>query len=139
MSNLIDSINESFFGQTKTDQKVLLKEISTNDQKLGIRLIENLDYLNNISCLTTRMKIDLLKSIELEDLAVALKITTKDVIINFAKDLTRNLLKDFLYYLNKPQKVSAVIKAQDKVSRVMRHLENRGLIHLDPEYFKLVV
>ena len=58
MSYKFGNINESYFGQTEKDQQTLLKDISANNQRLGIQLIENITYLNNVKHLNIKMKKD---------------------------------------------------------------------------------
>lgn len=124
-----------FCGLEYEDQISMLNRIELNNKQLSINIKDNIDYLDRLRYLTTKMKIEFLQSIEHDLLASALRMSSKELIYELLVELTPNMQNDFLDKLAVERPASGICKAQDQIISFVREKESSGEYVLDPMLF----
>ena len=94
-----------------------------------------MEYLDQLRYMTTQMKVEFLKTVNQDLLAVALRLSSKELIFELFSELTQTMQKEFLEKLQQERPASAICKAQDDIVKLVREKENKGEIVLDPKAF----
>ncbi|MAZ49591.1 MAG: hypothetical protein CME65_13605 [Halobacteriovoraceae bacterium] len=126
---------ELYCGLDFEQQTKILNNIEQKNRVLANNLRDNIEYLDKLRYMTVQMKVDFLKSIEHELLAVALRLSSKELIYELFSEVTERMQDEFLDKLQAERPASAVCKAQDDLLKVIREKESRGEIVLDPTAF----
>ena len=85
--------------------------------------------------MTTQMKVDFLKTINQDLLAVALRLSSKELVYELFSEVTVNMQDEFLDKLERERPASAICKAQDQIIAQIRQMVSLGEIVLDPKAF----
>jgi flagellar motor switch protein FliG len=93
------------------------------------------EELDRLRYLTLEMKRDLLLSVNHDVLAAALRLSSKEMIMELLGELTESMREEFLEKLDVPKPALTINKAQDQVMKVVRDKEKNGEIVLDPQSF----
>lgn len=128
-----------FCGLTYEEQVRTLNLIELTNKQLSLNIGDNIDYLDRLRYLTTKMKIEFLQETHLDLLATALRLSSKELIYELLIELTENMQNDFLEKLANEKPASAICKAQDKIIEFIRKKEATGEYILDPTSFTTYV
>ena len=109
--------------------------VEQKNKVLASNLKDNIEYLDKLRYMTVQMKVDFLKEVEHELLAVALRLSSKELIYELFSEVTERMQDEFLDKLQSERPASAVCKAQDQLLKLIREKEGRGEIVLDPTAF----
>ena len=126
---------ELYCGLDFEQQTKILNNIESKNKALASNLRDNIEYLDKLRYMTVQMKVDFLKGIEHELLAVALRLSSKELIYELFSEVTERMQDEFLEKLQSEKPASAVCKAQDQIVKIIREKEGRGEIVLDPTAF----
>ena len=130
---------DTFNGLDPDEQEKILATLEYTDKKLAISLRENLEVLYRLRFLTSQMKKELFLRFDGQLFATALRLCTKEIILELLVELTDNLRKEMLDHLAEPKPLSAIDKAQSQVIKIVREMEASGELVLDAVgYVKLV-
>ncbi len=114
-------------------QKAIVESIRESDDKLAVRIQEQLFVFDDIAMLDDRAIQQVLKSIETMDLAFALYSTSeeiKDLIFRNLSERARDSLKEEIDYLQSP-KAAEMKAAKSRIVGVVRELEESGAIEIE--------
>lgn len=128
-----------FCGLSSEEQINTLNSIEFKNPVLANNLRVNIRYLDRLRYMTSYMKTDFLKLMNLELLAVALRLSSKELIFELFSEVTKTMQTEFLEKLGTEKPASAICKAQDDIVKKMKELEKSGAIVLDPESFTTYV
>ena len=108
----------------------ILETIAEKNTELAEALKENMVVFEDLQYLTVNMLVDLFKEIDINDLALGLRIGSEDLKNHILGNISKRLGQDILDVLNGPPRpVTEVQRAVDKVMSVVRKkLENGELI-----------
>lgn len=123
---------EGFNGLDPDEQEKILATLEYTDKKLAISLRENLEVLYRLRFLTSQMKKELFLKLDGPLFATALRLCTKEIILELFIELTDNLRQEMLDLLKEPKPLSAIEKAQAQVIKIVRQMESSGELVLDP-------
>lgn len=123
---------EGFNGLDPDEQEKILATLEYTDKKLAISLRENLEVIYRLRFLTSQMKKELFLRFDNPLLATALRLCTKEIIMELFIELTDNLRSEMLELLAEPKPLSAIEKAQSQVIKIVREMEANGELVLDP-------
>lgn len=126
---------EMYCGLDFEQQTRILNNVETKNKVLASNLRDNIEYLDKLRYMTVQMKVDFLKEVEHELLAVALRLSSKELIYELFSEVTERMQNEFLEKLQAERPASAVCKAQDELLKVIREKEGKGEIVLDPTAF----
>ena len=126
---------EKYCGIDDEDQINLINRIETSNIVLANNIKDNIEFLDQLRYMTTHMKVDFLKQVNQDLLAVALRLSSKELIYDLFSEVTETIQEEFLYKLENERPPSAVCKAQDEMIRFIRQKEKTGEIVLDPKAF----
>ena len=126
---------EMFCGLDFETQNQILNKVELGNKALASMLRDNIEYLDRLRYMTTKMKVDFLQDIEHELLAVALRLSSKELIYELFSEVTERIQNEFLDKLQQEKPASAVCKAQDQIIKIMREKEASGEFVLDPTAF----
>jgi flagellar motor switch protein FliG len=124
-----------YCGVDNNDQTRLLNKIEAGNKALANNLKDNIEYLDQLRYMTTQMKVEFLKDVNHDLLAVALRLSSKELVYELFSELTKNMQEEFLDKLQNERPASAICKAQDEIVKLVRAKEKSGEIVLDPKAF----
>ncbi len=114
-------------------QKAIVESIREEDDKLAVRIQEQLFVFEDIEQLDDRAIQQVLKSIETMDLAFALHSASEgiqDLIFRNLSERARDSLKEEIDYLQSP-KAAEMKAAKSRIVAVVRELEESGVIEIE--------
>lgn len=117
------------------EQTRILNNVESKNKVLAANLRDNIEYLDKLRYMTTQMKVTFLKEIDHNLLAVALRLSSKELIYDLFSEVTETMQNEFLEKMQGEKPASAVCKAQDKIVAQIREKESSGEILLDPTAF----
>lgn len=120
-----------FYGYEVKEQAAVLHEISLRDERLSLALRENCDYLESLVFLTTNMRQELFRDVDVAVIAFAFRLSTRFLISEMMGTLSKNLKSELLYNLREKKTATAVLKSQKEVIRYVRQREAVGSFVLD--------
>lgn len=129
----------SFNGLTELDQERILRKISEDNAPLANNIKEQIEVIDRLRYLTTAMKQKFLLEVNLDLLAAALRIGSKELIYELMSEVTDTMREEFLYKLDESKAPSAINKAQDQIVKFMREKERAGELVLDAASFDTYV
>lgn len=129
----------SFNGLTDDEQVRVLRKIAEQNTVLANNLRDKIDQLDRLRYLTTAMKQQFLMDVNKDLLAVALRLSSKELIYDLLIDVTDTMREEFLYKLDQPKSATAVNKAQIDICKVISQKEKAGELILDPTAFEQYV
>lgn len=124
-----------YCGLDEEDQVQTLNKVESTNKVLSNNLKDNIEYLDKLRYMTTQMKVGFLKSINHELLAVALRLSSKELVYELFSEVSMNMKDEFLDKLQDEKPASAVCKAQDQIIKEIRDMEKSGEVVLDPKAF----
>ncbi len=126
---------ERYCGVDSEEQINLLNKIESSNKVLANNIKDNIEYLDKLRYMTTHMKVDFLKTINQDLLAIALRLSSKELIYDLFSELTETMQDEFLEKLETERPASAICKAQEEIIKEIRAKESAGEIVLDPKAF----
>ena len=129
----------TFNGLSETDQEKILRKVSEENIALSSNIREQMEVIDRLRYLTTQQKQQFLLDVNLDLLAAALRMGSKELIYDLMSEVTDTMREEFLFKLDKPLAPSAINKAQDEVVKFMREKEAIGELVLDPTSFETYV
>lgn len=130
---------DQYCGIDEEQQVQLINKVEGVNRILAANLKDNIEYLDKLRYLTTQMKIEVLQTLNHDLLAVALRLSSKELIYELFSEVTTTMQDEFLEKLQTEKPASAVCKAQDDIIKTLRGMESRGEIVLDPKAFTTYV
>lgn len=127
--------SDQYCGIDDEDQIKVINKIEGANKVLASNIKENIEYLDRLRYMTSHMKVGFLKDVNQDLLAVALRLSSKELIYELFSEVTETMQEEFLFNLNKERPPSSICKAQDEIIRFIRDKENSGEIVLDPKAF----
>lgn len=124
---------DKFCGLSYEEQIGKLASIESENRQLAINIRKNIDQLDRIRYLTSEMKVKLLETVELDLLACALRLSSKELVYELLIEVTQNIQDEFVEKLAVVMPASAVCKAQDKIVKVLLEKEKDGDFRMDPK------
>ena len=119
-------------GLSKSGREKILEIISKKDPNMAIILNENLYSFEDLKLLTPVMLIELLRSIKVHDLGLALKTASPELRDHILKNTPRVMRQEIEETLGGPPKLlSHVEEAQDRIMKVVREKIDKGQLILD--------
>ena len=122
-----------------TEQKKLLSKIAESEPKMAAKLRELMFSFNDLIYLTPTMLRDLLKSVSLPELGLALKVGSEELREFIFKNISKNMaleIKDGLE--GKLVPISQAEEAVEKIMNIAREKLDRGEIVIDKSGEELV-
>lgn len=118
----------------------ILETIKTKDERTFAVLKNNMIVFNDLVYLTQKMVMDLLREVKIEELGLALRGGSRELVDHFLNNLSTNMKNDLLEILRgKPRPMSEVEVAQQKIMDVVFRKIERGEIVIDREGAKKLV
>lgn len=124
-----------YCGVDNEGQLNILNKVESGNKVLANNIKDNIEYLDQLRYMTTQMKVEFLKTVNQDILAVALRLSSKELIYELFSELTKTMQDEFLEKLQSERPASAVCKAQDEMVKLVREKVNSGEIVLDPKAF----
>jgi flagellar motor switch protein FliG len=119
-------------GLSKSARDKVLEIISKKDPHMADTLNQNLYSFEDLKLLTPVMVIELLRSIKIPDMGLALKTASpelKDHILKNTPRVMRQEMEEIL--LGPPKLLSHVEEAQDRIMKIVREKIDKGQLVLD--------
>jgi hypothetical protein len=126
---------KTYCGINDEEQIYIINKIEKANIVLANNIKDNIEILDRLRYMTTHMKVGFLKSINQDLLAVALRLSSKELIYDLFSEVTQTIQEEFLYKLKNERPPSAICKAQEEIIKDIRNLEKNGEIVLDPKAF----
>ena len=126
----IDSIVDILNLADRATEKTILDDLSDEDPELAEKIKNQLFVFEDITLLTDKDIQVLLRRVESDDLALALKTASDEVsekIFSNQSNRAEQMLKEDIEYLG-PVRISDVEEAQQEVVNIIRRLEEEGEI-----------
>lgn len=124
-----------YCGLDYEEQVKMLNQVESANKVLSNNLKDNIEYLDQLRYMTTNMKVEFLKSVNHDLLAVALRLSSKELIYELFSEVTTTMQEEFLEKLQEEKSAAGICKAQDAVIGKVRQMEASGQIVLDPTAF----
>jgi flagellar motor switch protein FliG len=121
-------------GLSKAAREKVLETIQKKDPKMADAISKNMYTFDDLEYLTPIMLIELLRSIKIQDLGLALRIAKpelKNFILMNSPKLLRTEIEEVL--LGPPQLTSKVEEAQERIMEIVRLKINKGELILNKE------
>ncbi|MBK22737.1 MAG: hypothetical protein CME70_01925 [Halobacteriovorax sp.] len=114
-------------GLDREGRENVLEIIAKKDPQMAENLRKNMVTLEDLKYLTVKMLQELLRDIEITDLALALRISSDELKAHILQNVSSSLRKDIEdVLLGPPQSVSNVNEATDKVMEVVLKKIDKG-------------
>ncbi len=121
----------TYCGLSTSDQKKMLYTIEKKNPVLSKNLNVNIEYLDRLRYMTPNMKVEFLQVMDHKLLAIALRLSSKELVYDLFNDVSERIQKDFLDLLKEEKPASAVCKTQDQIIKEIREMEKTGKIILN--------
>ncbi len=124
-----------FNGLDEQTQQRKLKEIALKNNVLSARISENIEQIDRLRYLTQQMKGNFLARAQLGVLAIALRLSDKELIYDLLHDVSERLRDEILDKMTGEISAAAIEKAQGEIMKFIRQQELAGEIVLDPTMY----
>ena len=115
-------------------QQSLLADIARRDPEMAIKLKQNLVTFDDLQYLTVSMMKRLLQDVQLDDLGLALRGSSREVSEHILGMFSTGMKRDIEDILKgKPRALSEVLEAQKKIMEVVMKLREKGEIILSKD------
>lgn len=115
-------------------QQSLLADIARRDPEMAIKLKQNLVTFDDLQYLTVSMMKRLLQDVQIDDLGLALRGSSREVSDHILGMFSTGMKRDIEDVLKgKPRALSEVLEAQRKVMDVVMKLREKGEIILSKD------
>jgi flagellar motor switch protein FliG len=125
---------EMLQGLDLSAQQTVIADIARRDPEMAIKLKQNLTTFDDLQYLTVSMMKRLLQDVELDDLGLALRGSSKEVSDHLLGMFSSGMKRDIEDILKgKPRALSEVMEAQRKIMEVVIKLKESGEIILSKD------
>lgn len=125
---------EMLQGLDLSAQQAVIADIARRDPEMAIKLKQNLVTFDDLQYLTVSMMKRLLQDVELDDLGLALRGSSKEVSNHLLGMFSSGMKRDIEDILKgKPRALSEVMEAQRKIMEVVIRLKESGEIILSKD------
>jgi flagellar motor switch protein FliG len=125
---------EMLQGLDLSAQQTVIADIARRDPEMAIKLKQNLTTFDDLHYLTVSMMKRLLQDVELDDLGLALRGSSKEVSDHLLGMFSSGMKRDIEDILKgKPRALSEVMEAQRKIMEVVIKLKESGEIILSKD------
>ncbi len=126
----IEEAAKMLAGLDRKGRENVLEIIAKKDPEMAKSLRKNMVTLEDLRYLTVKMLQELLRDIDINDLALALRISSDELKAHILQNVSSSLRKDIEdVLLGPPQSVSNVDEATDKIMEVvLKKIDNGELI-----------
>ena len=121
-------------GLSKATREKILETISKKDPIMAEELHKSIYTFDDLQYLTPMMMIELLRSIKVSDMGLALRIASpelKDNVLKNSPRVMRQEIEEIL--LGPPQLASKVEEAQEKIMFIVREKIDKGQLIIDKD------
>ncbi len=121
-------------GLSKATREKILEKISKKDPIMAEELHKSIYTFDDLQYLTPMMMIELLRSIKIPDMGLALRIASpelKDNVLKNAPRVMRQEIEEIL--LGPPQLASKVEEAQERIMFIVREKIDKGQLVIDKD------
>jgi flagellar motor switch protein FliG len=128
----VESVVEILNLVDRSSEKNIIETLQHEDPKLAERIIQRMFIFEDIVMLDDRAIQKVLREVEMQELAKALKIVDpeiQDKIFSNMSTQAANQLKEDMYYMG-PIRLNDAEEAQQKIISIIRHLEDSGEIYI---------
>lgn len=126
-------------GLDREGRENVLEIIAKKDPQMAENLRKNMVTLEDLKYLTVKMIQELLRDIDISDLALALRISSPELKSHILDNVSSSIRKDIEdVLLGKPQSVSTVNEAADKVMTVVLRKIDKGELVINKDGETLV-
>lgn len=123
---------EMLNGLSISERQNILELIAKQDIKLAEVLQNGLVELEDIRFLNVNMIRDLLREINMDDLALAMRISSSDLKDHIYSNISSTMKRDLDdTLLGPPRPVSDIQAAQDRIIAKMKELSDKGVLIID--------
>ena len=127
----VEAAAKMLAGLKPEDRKRVLGEIEQRDPSMAQALKESMVTFEDLKMISVKQLQSLLKSIKIEDLAMGLRVATKELRAYFYNTLPKSMCQDIDDALLGPvQPLEKVLEAQEAVMSVVRDKIDKGEIVL---------
>ncbi len=130
---------DGFNGLDHEDQERAIRKIAEENFILSNKIRDNIEQLDRLRYLTTTMKQQFLLDVNKDLFAVALRLSSKELIYDLLIDVSDRMREEFLFKLKEPKPAAAVQKAQEEICKIILAKEKAGELILDPTAFEQYV
>jgi len=114
-------------GLDRENRQRVLENISKNDPDLGEWLKNNIVEFEDLRHMTTNMLAEFIREIKIDDLGLALRISTKELQSFFLNNLSRGSKRDIQDILEgPPQPKKKVDEAKENIMEIVRSKVEKG-------------
>jgi flagellar motor switch protein FliG len=114
-------------GLDGTAQERVLTEIAARDPEMAEKLRKNMITFEDLQYLTVKMLVELLQEIDLQDLALGLRIGSSELKESVLKNVSNNMKKEIEdVLLGPPKSVSEVNQSIEKIMVIVRAKAAKG-------------
>ena len=128
-------ITDKFNGLNDEDYQRVIQKISQENKQLAANIQDNVEEIDRLRYLTPEMKVDFLMEVNHDVLAAAMRLSSKEMIMELLSEVTDNMREEFLEKLDVAKPASAINKAQDQIVKLIKDKEKAGELVLDPQSF----
>ena len=125
----------SFNGLHPEELDKIIMRIRTQDAAIATSLINCIEDIDKLRYLTTQAKQEFFGQIDHNTFAIALRLSSKELILDLFTDLSKNMLEDFLHKMSKERAPSEILKAQKNICEFIRQKEAKGELVLNARSF----
>lgn len=130
---------EMLAGLNPKEQERLLEQIRKQDPQMAQLLEKNMTTFEDLRHLTPKMMVELLREIDLKDLALGLRLGSQELKNHFLKNLSKGAAREIEeVLLGPPQSVDRVQESIEKIMQVVREKVKKGELILSPDSEKYV-
>ena len=121
-------------GLSKSAREKVLELISKNDPKMAETLHKSMYTFDDLQYLTPMMLIELLRSVKMADMGLALRISTPALKDHIMKNTPRGMRQEIEEILvGPPQLASKVEEAQERIMIVVREKIDKGQLIINKD------
>ncbi|MDD0853504.1 FliG C-terminal domain-containing protein [Halobacteriovorax sp. GB3] len=123
-------------GLNSSERKRILEQMAKRDPELVAKIEKSLISVSDLAGLTIKMKVDLLKNISLEKIAICLKlqsIETREAVLEGLPTGLRAEAMDILDHRKMP--LNEVYQVEQEVLELLVALQEKGLINFGSDEF----
>lgn len=121
-------------GLPRDQRNKVLEELKSRDPKMADLLAKLLINFEDLTKITPKMLVELLRKIRREDLGMALRLHQQETRQFFLENLAKNAREDILAILNGPSvKREKALESEERIMMVVREMASKGELNFTDE------
>ena len=121
-------------GLSRSAREKVLEIISKKDPKMAETLHKSMYTFDDLQYLTPMMLIELLRSVKMSDMGLALRISSNELIDHIMKNTPRGMRQEIEeLLLGPPQLASKVEEAQERIMVIVREKIDKGQLIINKD------